>query len=101
MQMQMHRRCRAGTAVICGDAKDITNRTVGDCKECLSALENQYSIAAFYFSKARERSGVWTVQHDYLGAYTGSFTLKTNDGGLKLETPVCFVGNELDPMASL
>jgi len=89
----------AGTAVNCGDAEDITNSSVADFKEYLSALENQSSIAAFFQGERRIRCLGWPIRPAW--RFTGPFTTKREDGSSKLETPILFMGNRLDPMTSL
>jgi pimeloyl-ACP methyl ester carboxylesterase len=89
----------AGTAVNCGDAEDITNSSIEDFKEYLSALENQSSVAAFFQGERRIRCLGWPIRPAW--RFSGPFISKTDNGGSKLETPILFTGNRLDPMTSL
>jgi pimeloyl-ACP methyl ester carboxylesterase len=89
----------AGTAVNCGDAEDITNSSIADFKEYLSALENQSSVAAFFQGERKIRCMGWPIRPVW--RFTGPFTSKRDDGSSKLSTPILFMGNKLDPMTSI
>lgn len=86
----------AGTAVNCEDAEDITNSSVADFKDYLSALENQSSVAAFFQKERRIRCVGWPIRPAW--RFTGPFGTKMENGDSKLSTPILFIGNKLDPM---
>ena len=89
----------AGTALNCGDAEDITNSSITDFKEYLSALEDQSSVAAFFQGERKIRCLGWPIRPAW--RFTGPFTSKRDNGSSKLSTPILFMSNKLDPMTSL
>jgi pimeloyl-ACP methyl ester carboxylesterase len=89
----------AGAALNCGDAEDITNSSIADFKEYLSALEDQSSVGAFFQGERKIRCLGWSIRPAW--RFTGPFTSRRNNGSSKLTTPILFMGNKLDPMTSL
>ena len=89
----------AGTALNCADEEDITNSTLEEFNEYLSALEEQSSEAAFFQAERKIRCMGWPIRPAW--RFTGPFTSKMENGSSKLEIPILFMGNRLDPMTSL
>lgn len=90
----------AEIAVNFADAEDITNSSVADFEEYLSAFKGQPSIAAFFQGESKIRCLGWPIRPAW--RFADPFTSKKKDNGdSKLSTPILFMGNKIDPMMNL
>ncbi|TAQ87666.1 hypothetical protein B7494_g4025 [Chlorociboria aeruginascens] len=87
----------AGAALNCGDTEDISESSIDEFLQYLSALEKQSSIAAFYQAERRLRCLGWpkSLRPDAKSRFTGPFTSGNNSDN-EHSNPILFLNNRLD-----